>query len=323
MASVLAKADAESFVRELASSSTVIAPLMKGGQVRFDAYSPADELVLDYETTTMPPKGLFLPHGACLMEYGGRKKPTVPVEADKFTVFMNHVDAEALSILDEAYSGRFKDNPYLGRRASSTVVAVSSAREMLNGFSHVLDLRYKRGFDLMMLDGGDYYELKPATVKGRRLMKSRLIGKGKAVKPETEWTAGKLDLKRIGAFLDLGPEQGLWKEIAKECFACGVCAYVCPVCHCFDVEDRSVLGGRGCRQRCWDSCMLADFAQVAGGVNFRGKRHERIHNWYHHKFARAVTERSRPDCVGCGRCITYCPAKIRIYDRIKECEMQG
>lgn len=322
MASVLAKADAESFVRELASSSAVYAPVLREGQVRFDAYYPGDELVLDYETTTMSPKWLFLPHGECLMEYGLKRGQTVPEAAGDFTVFMNSIDAEALSILDEVFSGRFKDNPYLRRRAASTVVAVSSAREMLNGFSHILDLPGKGGYDLMMLDGGDYYELKPATAKGRRLMKSVLIGEGKAVKSEAEWTAGKLDLKRMGSFLDLGPEQDLWKEIARECFTCGVCAYVCPVCHCFDVEDRSVLGGRGCRQRCWDSCMLADFAAVAGGGNFRAKRHERIHNWYHHKFARAVSERGRPDCVGCGRCITYCPARIRIYDRIKECEMR-
>ena len=69
--------------------------------------------------------------------------------------------------------------------------------------------------------------------------------------------------------------------------------------------------------------MLCDFTLVAGGVNFRSKRSERIHNWYHHKFNRAVKEHGRPDCVGCGRCITVCPAKIKILDKIKECENKG
>jgi NAD-dependent dihydropyrimidine dehydrogenase PreA subunit len=131
-------------------------------------------------------------------------------------------------------------------------------------------------------------------------------------------------MKRVSKFLDRGPEHEVWHKLADECFACGVCAYVCPICHCFDVEDTlTIARDSGERIRSWESCMLADFAAVAGGLNFRGKRHERIHNWYHHKFSRAVKERGRPDCVGCGRCITYCPAGIKIHDVIRRCEELG
>jgi sulfhydrogenase subunit beta (sulfur reductase) len=316
MASVLYKKDLDAFLAQLKGSQAVYGPVHREGLIKFDRVQAGDRLILDYETTATSAKGLFFPHGEQLFEYSG-KKISKPEPSDAFIVFMNAIDAEAVSILDEAFGGRYKDTAYLARRGKSTIIAVRNNVTMLNSFDHELPLRFRDGFDLMFTDEGDRYSLTARTAKGRRLLK--YAGTGKAVPAASQPKADKMDLKRISSFLERGPNHKLWEGLAKECFACGICAYVCPVCHCFDVEDSSKLVGGGSRCRNWDSCMLSDFAAVAGGGNFRGKRHERIHNWYHHKFARALAERGRPDCVGCGRCITYCPAKIRIYEKIREC----
>ena len=319
MVKVLPKESLSVFLAELSRSYAVFAPVKRDELTRFDRYSAGDHPTLDYSTTNMPPKSLFLPHGECLVSFGGAG-PSVPAADEKFVIFMNEIDAEAISILDEIFGGKFQDNYYRRMRENSVIVAVKNGVRMRNSFSDELGLKFRDGFDVLLSDVGDRYVAEARTAKGRKLLKSKFIVNGRASsKAASKTKAKKFDLKKISAFLDKGPEQKIWHELEKECFACGICAYVCPICYCFDVEDASRLDGGGCRTRYWDSCMLADFALVAGGANFRGKRHERIHNWYHHKFARAVAERGRPDCVGCGRCITFCPAKIKIHDRILEC----
>ncbi|MCX6695786.1 MAG: 4Fe-4S dicluster domain-containing protein [Candidatus Altiarchaeota archaeon] len=321
MALVLEKRRLDEYLSWLSRSFTVYAPVERDGLVKFDGRSSGDSVVLDYDTTNTPPKFLFLPHGECMLEFKG-EKVKVPAVDERFVVFMNSVDAEAVSILDEVFGGEFNDEYYARRRANSIIVAVESEVKMRDSFDEELDLKFKNGFDVLFTDCGDCYLVEAKTAKGKKLMKSDSIKETKkSIKDRRNFIKDrKLDLGKISAFLDKGPEQKIWQDLAKECFACGICAYVCPICHCFDVQDDVKLEGGGCRKRDWDSCMLADFALVAGGVNFRGERHKRIHNWYHHKFARAVSERGRPDCVGCGRCITYCPAKIRIHEKIRECE---
>jgi predicted aldo/keto reductase-like oxidoreductase len=95
---------------------------------------------------------------------------------------------------------------------------------------------------------------------------------------------------------------------------CGICTYVCPLCYCFSNEDEKSFDGEKC-QRCrkWDSCILPDFALIAGGKNFRATLKQRYYNWYYHKFVRAYQEFGRSHCVACGRCQSYCPAQIDIY----------
>jgi len=198
-------------------------------------------------------------------------------------------------------------------------------RDYPEGFSAQLGIGAPDNLDMVLFDEGERYVIRTFTDGGKDLVKNDNIKAADMPERDLQMDEGeKLDLKKIEAFLDKGPDQPLWHELAEKCFACGACSYVCPICHCFDVEDRiSLSGNEGERMRCWDSCMLADFAAVAGGGNFRKERYERIHNWYHHKFSRAIKERGEPDCVGCGRCIQYCPAKIDILGAIKECERQG
>ncbi len=109
-----------------------------------------------------------------------------------------------------------------------------------------------------------------------------------------------------------------WEKISLPCLGCGICTYVCPTCHCFDIVD--VGSARdGERYRCWDSCMYSDFTLMASGENPRSTKRERIRNRYFHKFS---TFPSRYEtayaCVGCGRCLVHCPGGVEITRIIKD-----
>jgi ferredoxin len=103
-----------------------------------------------------------------------------------------------------------------------------------------------------------------------------------------------------------------WDEVAKRCLACGNCTQVCPTCFCTAVEDTTnVAGTHAERHRLWDSCFTGTFSYIHGG-NVRNSVKSRYRQWLSHKLAHWVDQFGAHGCVGCGRCITWCPVGIDI-----------
>jgi NAD-dependent dihydropyrimidine dehydrogenase PreA subunit len=326
VALVLDKGDIGGYLSHLSKDYTIYAPVKRGDVVTFDIWCEGDEIILDHTTTNSPVKKAFFPAHEKLVEFTDSDQKA-PIYDEKVLIFGIHpYDVVALRILDEAFDNPIKDNYYARRRKDSRIIAVEHG-EIPNAFYDELSLDLESGYDIILLDEKDHYVLDVRTSEGNSLVKNGHVKtKAGSERPPHIPDAGEgtFNLERMQAFLDKGPDDEMWHQLEKECFACGVCAYVCPICHCFDVEDRLALNGKSAeRTRCWDSCMLADFSAVAMGENFRKERYKRIHNWYHHKFSRAVKERGKADCVGCGRCISYCPAGIKIHDMMKKCEETG
>lgn len=103
----------------------------------------------------------------------------------------------------------------------------------------------------------------------------------------------------------------IWEDEAKTCVECGACNTICPTCHCFLLYDQKDAG-RMERFRIWDSCLVKDFAKVAGGANPRPKLWMRLRNRFEKKFDFFPKVAGVYACTGCGRCISACPAKIDI-----------
>jgi Fe-S-cluster-containing hydrogenase component 2 len=108
-----------------------------------------------------------------------------------------------------------------------------------------------------------------------------------------------------------------WDEVATRCLACGNCTMVCPTCFCHAVEDASDLGGQIAeRWRSWDSCFSLDFARVGTG-RVRNSTLSRYRQWLTHKLATWIDQFGTSGCVGCGRCITWCPVGIDITEEVR------
>ena len=105
-------------------------------------------------------------------------------------------------------------------------------------------------------------------------------------------------------------EHPRWDDVAARCLSCANCTLVCPTCFCHDErEEPSLDGRRSLRVREWDSCFNRDHGQIHGH-NFRPEIRDRYRQWLVHKLAGWVDQFGSSGCVGCGRCITWCPVGI-------------
>jgi ferredoxin len=108
-----------------------------------------------------------------------------------------------------------------------------------------------------------------------------------------------------------------WQEVSQRCLTCGNCTLVCPTCFCTSVEDTTDLAGSGAeRWRSWDSCFTTDFSYIHGG-SVRASAPSRYRQWLTHKLASWEDQFGTLGCVGCGRCITWCPVGIDITEEAR------
>jgi Fe-S-cluster-containing hydrogenase component 2 len=121
-----------------------------------------------------------------------------------------------------------------------------------------------------------------------------------------------LQTEGIKALLQNNPNHPRWADAAKRCLSCGNCTMVCPTCFCTTVDDHSDLtGASATRVRKWDSCFTLDFSYIHGGA-VRQSGSARYRQWMTHKLASWYDQFGTSGCVGCGRCITWCPTGIDI-----------
>ncbi len=109
-------------------------------------------------------------------------------------------------------------------------------------------------------------------------------------------------------------EHARWDDVAQRCLSCGNCTMVCPTCFCTSVEESSDLAGvESARSRRWDSCFTMDHSYIHGG-SVRPSARSRYRQWLTHKLATWLEQFGTSGCVGCGRCITWCPVGIDITE---------
>jgi len=126
-----------------------------------------------------------------------------------------------------------------------------------------------------------------------------------------------LDTDHLKETLYRSVEHPRWAEIARRCLSCCNCTMVCPTCFCTTIEDRTDLSGnQASRVKMWDSCFTVDFSYIYGG-SIRPSPSARYRQWMMHKLASWVDQFGTFGCVGCGRCITWCPVGIDITEEAR------
>jgi sulfhydrogenase subunit beta (sulfur reductase) len=127
----------------------------------------------------------------------------------------------------------------------------------------------------------------------------------------------RMDTTGIKALLYDNLEHPRWDEVATRCLSCGNCTMVCPTCFCTTVEDVTDISGEHAeRWRRWDSCFTMDFSYIHGG-SIRPSTRARYRQWLTHKLATWIDQFGTSGCVGCGRCITWCPVGIDITEEVR------
>ncbi|KAA1249175.1 4Fe-4S ferredoxin [Mycobacterium simiae] len=114
-------------------------------------------------------------------------------------------------------------------------------------------------------------------------------------------------------------ESPQWQEVATRCLTCGNCTMVCPTCYCTSTEDITDLTGEHAeRWQHWASCYEFDFTYVHGGGSVRQSGASRYRHWLTHKLGSWHDQFDMSGCVGCGRCIAWCPTGIDITEEMNK-----
>jgi ferredoxin len=196
----------------------------------------------------------------------------------------------------------------------------------------------RSGFDLALTevleDARHYFVVEVGTERGAELLADVACSDASeeyresaaAVHARTASSMGReLDVSDIKQLLYRNYEHPRWDEVADRCLTCGNCTMVCPTCFCTTVEDVTDLdGGNVERHQRWDSCFTVDYSHIHGGA-VRGSARSRYRQWMTHKLATWWDQFGTSGCVGCGRCITWCPVGIDITEEaraIRETERQ-
>ncbi len=304
------------------------APQKTGETLRFSLLGEGDVPELEFSNTTVPPKDVVFPQTETLYSYElGSTDMAEPEGTEEGVVLgIRPCDARAMSIVDSLFSSDVEDPYYLERRSRSTLLGLACLEPCVNCFCTSLEggPASTEGLDAIMTDMGESYLITPLTEKGEKLLQTAADALEKATDEDmnsvdklheeaADKIARKLDTQGIPEKLPELWEAGLWKKVSNSCLGCGICTYLCPTCHCFDIQDE-VEGFEGRRCRMWDSCMFGEYSLHASGHNPRPSRRERTRNRINHKYSYYVDKFGSIACVGCGRCIKYCPVNIDIFD---------
>jgi formate hydrogenlyase subunit 6/NADH:ubiquinone oxidoreductase subunit I len=334
-------------IRIIGRSRRMAGPVRDGDHHTYRIVERVEDIDLTFAYCRYSPKSLFFPPRETLFTFtkeDGQFHATPVYDATPtLLVGVHPCDVHGLHLLDHVFGSPPADEHYLSRRRNAFVIAVDCAAPCTaNVFCHDLGTDHATtGFDLMVYplhreaaSGGATYGLVFGSDAGRdailragigaapaaadeRAMGHYLSRKKNAFKPRLPVRA-----EELPGLLSRSYDSLLWEATARRCYSCASCNLVCPTCYCFDIQDDANLtGNAGERFREWDGCQLRNFAEVAGGHNFRLQPAARLRHRVYRKGKWTQERTGLPGCVGCGRCERACTAQIslvEIYHQLAE-----
>ena len=254
-----------------------------------------------------------------------------PPEPPRYAfVGVRSCDLHAVAIQDRVFLGGGHVEPdYAARRRDAFFVAVNCARAGGTCFCVSMGTgpQADAGFDLALTelvdDDGHRFLVEVGSERGAEVLADVPQRPAHADEPElaraavehTAATMGRtLDTDGLRELLQANPEHPRWAAVADRCLSCGNCTMVCPTCFCSTVEDTTDLTGAEAEHtRLWDTCFSLEHSYIHGGsVRRSGK--SRYRQWMTHKLSTWIDQFGTSGCVGCGRCITWCPVAIDITE---------
>ena len=312
----------------------IVGPKSDGPITLYAPLADGEELVLD-EQPRRSAKEAFFPLCETILTYEKGKEGVTVTDADcsripeTVLIGARPCDAAGAPVLDAVFAWDTNDPFFLERRKKTTVIGLACTRADEACFCTAVGLSPvdPKGADLFLtpLVGGGF-ACKAHSEKGETLLETHAglfaTGGGEKSLPAAEPTVGPMNLEAIKAWLDTHFEDPLWDEIAARCAGCGTCAFLCPVCHCFDIVDEGSDQG-GARRKSWDTCGFGKFTQHASGHNPRDIQPQRFRNRVMHKFKYYQDKFGQTLCTGCGRCLRNCPVGIDLVEVLEQIQAEG
>ncbi|MBA7606835.1 Anaerobic sulfite reductase subunit A [subsurface metagenome] len=345
MEKVLSKKTLPQWVKKL-ESYTIYSPQKDGDLWNYEVIKNSEIIDLDYLNTILSPKKIIFPQREVLLEFSTSNeeelkiKEVLPEETPSVIFGVRPCDAKALTLTDKVFGGDFKDPYYWKRRNSTALVGLAcNTPPSPNCFCLSVDgsPHSKEGLDILMTDLGDKYYAESFTKKGDNLLNlARALFKNPTAKDKKDLekiqaeSKKKIqrqikDTKKIPPKLKEMFNSSFWDEESLSCLRCGICTYLCPTCHCFDMNDEVTSSSpiKGERVRTWDNCQFPDFTMHSSGHNPRPDKAARLRQRILHKFQYFVELYKNYQCTGCGRCISKCPVGIDIIEVLEKARDHG
>jgi sulfhydrogenase subunit beta (sulfur reductase) len=320
------------FFERLCADSMLFSPAPSFDELHISRVKPenAKEIKLERYRAIEAVKGMAFKISEKVSEYhaGARQKITL--------LGIKNCDVMGIGIEDKVFAeGEIADPFYKANRDNITIISSDCTDARDTCFCTLA--KYKpypeSGFDLNLSPAEKGFIVEIGSVKGKKLVEDN---KELFSEPGSDALARQrqdrkkmlelLDKKNAGFKLKLelceihkrNLENGIWRELTKDCVECSACNFACPTCTCFLLLDED----RDARFKVWDACLKAGYAKVAGGANPRGKLYQRLQNRYQCKFDYSFDRLGVYACVGCGRCISACAGNIDMRKIFVELEKQ-
>jgi ferredoxin len=241
-------------------------------------------------------------------------------------------ELHAIDIQDRVFMrGAYVDPTYAAQREAAFVIAVNCGHPGGTCFCVSMNTGPKAnaGFDLALTEvlqpAAHYFVVEVGSERGADIL-SRVphgpaddgarAAAAEVVHQASQHMGRHVDTDGLKQLLYKNYEHPRWDDVASRCLSCANCTMVCPTCFCSTVEDTTDLAGQEAeRVRLWDSCFTTDFSYIHGG-SVRVSPKSRYRQWMTHKLATWHDQFGTSGCVGCGRCITWCPVGIDITEEV-------
>jgi ferredoxin len=247
-------------------------------------------------------------------------------------------ELHAIEIQDRVFiGGKHVDRDYAARRDGAFLVAVNcfepggtcfctsmgTGPKVQSGYDLALTELLDREHRFLVEAGTDRGAEVLAELGGRSPVAADLDAAEASVESAAERMGRSMETFNLRELLARNLEHPRWEEVANRCLTCGNCTLVCPTCFCSAVEDETDLAGEEAeRFRVWDNCFSVDYSYIHGG-SVRPSGSSRYRQWMTHKLGTWHEQFGSSGCVGCGRCITWCPVGIDITEEVAAIRATG
>jgi sulfhydrogenase subunit beta (sulfur reductase) len=323
----------------VAKGFTVIAPVRDGQLTRLMPWKSGQAIDLSgFAANSI--KDFIMPRGEVIARYkiegnDFTAEEVTPPAPPTVILCCRPCDAAGLKLLDTVFNWDFQDIFYNARRAACTLVTMACATSDQSCFCTSVggSPDNQSGSDAMLTscDGGTRFTLASFTEKGQAV-EDCVAGVSPAVAADGANAAGetpatpatptpdplaeiprRFDHQAVTNWLAGNFESPLWQDLALGCLGCGGCAYACPSCHCFDIQDEATRT-HSVRYRNWDSCGFSMFTLHTSGHNPRPTHTARWRQRVMHKYSYIPQRFNMLGCTGCGRCTRTCPNGLCIAE---------